>query len=165
MANFAKRAWMLAAILAALTLSACATGTTTVVAPAQVGQGATYPTLKLESATDTVTVPPQARTHFDARLNEYLYAKDSGFTPGDSLIVRYRFIQFDEGSRALRYLLGFGAGKGTMTVEVIFLDKSQKELAKINVGGEISMGVFGGDFDEAISRAAKEVATYAINTF
>jgi hypothetical protein len=155
----------LVVIVAALVLSGCASGAITVLSPAQIPPGATYPTLKIESATDTVTIPADARAHFEKRLNEYLFAANSGFTPGDALIMRYRFIQFDEGDRALRYLIGFGAGKGKMTAEVIFLDTTQKELAKITVEGEISMGFLGGDFDMAISTAARKVADYAIATF
>lgn len=146
-------------------LSACATATTTVLAPASGGQAHAFSTVQIQSYGDTVTVPGDARAHFEKRLNEYLFAANSHFKQGDDLTVRYRFIQFDEGSRALRYIVGFGAGKGTMTVEVVFLDKQQKELAKINVGGELNMGFFGGDFDEAISRAAREAADYALKSF
>lgn len=148
-----------------MALSACATATTTVLAPASTGQAQAFSTAQIQSDSDTVTVPTEARAHFEKRLNEYLFAQGSHFKQGDDLTVRYRFIQFDEGSRALRYVVGFGAGKGTMTVEVVFLDKQQKELAKIQVGGELSMGFFGGDFDEAISRAAKEAADYALKSF
>lgn len=156
----------LAAVCAiAAALSACATATTTVLAPASTAQAHTFSTIQIQSNGDTVTVPPEARAHFEKRLNEYLFAQNSRFKQGDDLTIRYRFIQFDEGSRALRYIVGFGAGKGTMTVEVTFLDKQQKELAKINVGGELNMGFFGGDFDEAISRAAREAADYAQKSF
>jgi hypothetical protein len=78
---------------------------------------------------------------------------------------RYRFVQYDERNRALRYLVGFGAGKGTMTAEVTFPDKSGAELGKVAVAGEIIMGFFGGDFDAAISAAAKKIADYTIKTF
>lgn len=152
-------------LVAVLALTACASGTVTVLSPPQLEPGATFPTLKIESGTDTVTIPTDARAHFEKRLNEYLFAKTSGFAPGDSLTLRFRFIQFDEGSRALRYIVGFGAGKGKMTAEVTFHDKDQKEIAKITVEGEISMGFLGGDFDQAISAAAKKVADYTIKTF
>lgn len=151
-------------LVCAIALTACGATVTVMNAP-QLTPEAVYPTLKIESATDTVEIPPNARLYFEKRLNDYLFEKTSGFTPGDALTLRYRFIQFDEGNRALRYLIGFGAGKGKMTAEITFLDKEQKELGKISVEGEIIMGVFGGDFDAAISAAAKKVADYTIKTF
>jgi len=52
-----------------------------------------------------------------------------------------------------------------MTAEITYFDKDQNELAKITVEGQISMGFFGGDFDQAISEAAKKVADYTQKTF
>jgi hypothetical protein len=152
------------AFIAAVVLSACASGTVTVLQPAQSAAGS-FQTLKIESAEDTVTIPADARAHFEKRLNEYLLSEKSRFKPGDDLVLRYRFIQFDEGSRALRCIVGFGAGKGKMTAEITYFDKDQNELAKITVEGEISVGFFGGDFDQAISEAAKKVADYTQKTF
>lgn len=151
-------------IALAITLSACASGSVTVLEPSTTPAG-TLKTLRIESGTDTVTIPADARAHFEKRLNEYLLAPKSKFTAGNDLTLRYRFIQFDEGSRALRYIVGFGAGKGKMTAEIVFLDKDQKQLAKVNVEGEISMGFFGGDFDQAISLAARQVADYTLKNF
>lgn len=62
-------------------------------------------------------------------------------------------------------MVGFGAGKDKMTTEVTFHDQAGAELGKIEVEGEIIMGFFGGDFDSAISAAAKKIADYAIKTF
>jgi len=151
-------------LLIAVGLTACGATLTVMNAPKPTPE-ASYPTLKIEAATDTVEIPADARAHFEKRLNEYLFDKNSGFTPGDSLTLRYRFIQYDEGNRALRYLIGFGAGKGTMTAEITYLDKSGAELGKVAVAGEIMMGFFGGDFDAAISAAAKKIADYTIKTF
>jgi len=155
---------LLVVLAAAVLLSACASGAITVLSPAQTAPGM-FQTLTIESGTDTVAIPADARAHFEKRLNEYLLWEKSPFKPGDALTLRYRFIQFDEGSRALRYVVGFGAGKGKMTAEVTYLDKDKNEIAKITVEGEISMGFFGGDFDQAISIAAKKVADYTLKTF
>ncbi len=51
-----------------------------------------------------------------------------------------------------------------MTVEVTF-SKGGVELSKINVGGEISAGLFGGSFDSAVKKAAEEAANYTLNNF
>lgn len=154
-----------AVVLLTLTLVACASGATTVMAPPVITPGTAFKTLKIESGTDTVQLPTDARAHFEKRLNEYLLSGKTKFAAGPDLTLRYRFIQFDEGDRALRYLIGFGAGKGKMTAEVVFIDGQGKEVAKINVEGEISMGFLGGDFDMAISQAAREVADYTMKNF
>lgn len=148
----------------AVALAACG-ATVTVLTPPTIAPGATFPTAKIEAGTDTVEIPADARAHFEKRLNQYLFEKNSGFTAGDALTLRYRFIQYDEGNRALRYLIGFGAGKGKMTTEVTFHDQAGTELGKIAVEGEIIMGILGGDFDAAISAAAKKIADYTIKTF
>jgi hypothetical protein len=151
----------------AIAISACASGATTVLTPPPALMQATYNTLKIESGTDTVSIPADARAHFEKRLNEYLLTATppTKFKSGNDLTLRYRFIQFDEGSRALRYIVGFGAGRGKMTAEVTFVDGQGKEVARINVEGEISAGFFGGDFDMAISQAARQVADYTVKNF
>ena len=148
--------------MALLVVSACATGTTTVIEPTK--QQLTVESLRFVAAKNTVNVPPEITAHFATRLREYLIS-DGIYGAGNDLTLRYRFIQVDEGSRALRYIIGFGAGKGQLTVEVVYLDASGNEVSKINVGGEISVGFFGGDFDEAISNAAREAAEYTIANF
>ena len=155
----------IAVVLLAFAVTACASGATTVLVPPTSSPGASYKTLKIESGTDTVEIPADARAHFEKRLNEYLLDGKTKFSPGNDLTLRYRFIQFDEGSRALRYIIGFGAGKGKMTAEIVFVDSQGTVVAKINVEGEISMGFFGGDFDMAISQAARQVADYTLKSF
>lgn len=114
----------------------------------------------------TVTIDPNIAQAFESQLRQNLYAGEKGkFVDGDELTISYRFIQINEGSRAARYFAGgFGAGKGSMTVEVTF-SKGGVELSKINVGGEISAGVFGGSFDSAVKKAAEEAANYTLNNF
>jgi hypothetical protein len=79
------------------------------------------------------------------------------------LKIHYRFIQFNPGSQFSRWFWGGigSAGKGSLTVEVRFLDGSGRELAKIQSEGEITSGAFGGSFDFAVQKAATEVAEYA----
>jgi len=165
MAKLASISSKAAILAAAVALAACATGSTTVLAPAQLTPSATYATVRIEPIADTVKITGDGRAVFDRRLKEYLFAKDSGFTPGDALTIRYRFVAFDEGDQFQRWLAPYAAGKGTMKVEAVFLDTQQTELSKINVDAELSMGPLGGDFDSAISRAARELADYAIKTF
>lgn len=166
MANVGSRLTEMAVVLAvAALLGACATGGTTVLAPAQITQGVSYSTLRIEAVPDEVKVIGGGRTYFDTRLKEYLFAKNTGFTPGDALTIRYRFTKYNPGDQLQRWLAPYVAGKGEIQVEAVFLDKENRELAKIGVGSELSMGPLGGDFDGAISRAARELADYAIETF
>ena len=142
--------------------SACATATTTVMAPPD-GQYKNH-SIAVSHGTDTIEVDEDASTRFEEKLLEILYA-EGAFSEGAGLTLEYRFIQFDKGSQAARYIIGMGVGKGSMTIEVLFLDASGTELARVHTGGEISAGLFGGSFGEAVDTSATEVAEYAIANF
>jgi hypothetical protein len=125
-----------------------------------------FSSLHIVPGDSTVTIDPQIAQAFEAELRQDLYAGEKRFVDGDQLTVSYRFVQMNEGSRAARYFAGaFGAGKGTMTVEISYRSKDGVEISKINVGGEISVGVFGGSFDSAVKKAAEEAASYTVNNF
>lgn len=149
-----------AALFAAV--AGCASATTTVLEPTEVSIKSE--TIAIAHGDDTVPVEAEFGSYFRTKLGEELY-KQGGFSEGEGLALRYRFIQLDEGSRAERYLLGPIAGKGSMTIEIVFLDPEGTELSKIHTGGEISGGFFGGSFKSALDKAAKEAAEYAINNF
>ena len=149
-----------AALLAAV--AGCASATTTVLEPTAfaIKSGS----INISHGSDTVPVEEEYGSYFRTKLGEELY-KAGAFTEGDGLTLQYRFIQLDQGSRAERYLLGPIAGKGTMTIEILFLDPEGTEVSKIHTGGEVSGGFFGGSFKSALDKAAKEAAEYAINNF
>lgn len=75
-------------------------------------------------------------------------------------------IEFQEGSRAKRYLVGFGAGKTKMRAKVQFVDvatgavKLEKEVTGRRIGG-----VAGGSSMGAPHGLAKEVAKLAKSSF
>ena len=67
------------------------------------------------------------------------------------LLMQGTITRYEEGSRAMRYWIGLGAGKAQCTIRVIFIDKeSGEELSRTNFEGTLVMGVFGGDSDEAV---------------
>lgn len=113
----------------------------------------------------TVDIPAERRARFQNALARELYAAEGGFVQGPELTIKWRFVQFNGGSQAARYFLGFGAGKGSLAVQAKFYDGSGNELASIQSEGEISAGVFGGSMDEAIDKCASEIATYAKTQF
>jgi hypothetical protein len=75
----------------------------------------------------------------------------------NALILEGTIIEYEPGSRALRYFVGFGAGKAFATVQLRAIDKStNEEIFRGNIGAEQSMGVFGGSFDEVIQKLVDE---------
>jgi hypothetical protein len=147
-------------LMLTLALMGCGAGRTMVLAPAETS--AKFSSAELIEDKATVNVPGDVSASFQAKLSQLLYGQD-GFTKGPGLKISYRFIQFNPGSQFTRWFWGGigSAGKGTMTVEVMFLDSSDKELSKIQSEGEITSGAFGGSFDFALQKTAEEVAEYA----
>ena len=142
-------------------LAGCATGSLVVSQPAK---KSVVGSVQIQSAGDSAD--PRLAQIFGSRLSDDLFhSKVHPFNPGSDLTVSYRFVQANAGNRALRYLVGFGAGKGSVTVEVSFRLKDGTDAGTINVGGQISMGLVGGDFDTAVLKAADEAATYISNNF
>jgi hypothetical protein len=75
----------------------------------------------------------------------------------NALSLEGTIIEYEPGSRALRYLVGFGAGKAFATVQLRAIDKATKEeIFRGNIAAEQSMGVFGGSFDEVIQKLVDE---------
>jgi hypothetical protein len=75
----------------------------------------------------------------------------------NALILEGTIIEYETGSRALRYFVGFGAGKAYATVQLKAVDKATKEeIFRGNIAAEQSMGVFGGSFDEVIQKLVDE---------
>lgn len=70
-------------------------------------------------------------------------------------------ISYEEGSRAKRYWIGFGSGKAYCTIQVIFTNKETgEELSRTNFDGELAMGLFGGDADEAVDGVVEAFIDY-----
>ena len=77
------------------------------------------------------------------------------------LLLDGKVIAFDEGSRAKRYWIGFGAGKAYCTIQATFTDKATgEEVLKTNFDGELSMGFFGGDEQEAVDAVVDSFIAY-----
>lgn len=140
----------------------CATGSTHVVQAPSVKTLAASARLVEDSS--GVPVPGGVRDQFRAALASQLY-RDRVFAEGPELTVKWKFVAFDEGNQALRYFVGFGAGKGSLVVQASFCDRSGKVLATILSQGDISMGAFGGTFDTAVQGCAREIAMYAAANF
>jgi hypothetical protein len=144
-----------------LLAAACAGATTKVMAPPDAAVRSRA--IMIMHGENTVEVPVEHVVYFQRRLERALYKK-GGFERGAGLILEYRFVQLDPGSRFARFVPG-PSGKGTLTVEVRFYDDVATELARIETGGEILGGLFGGSFKDALDKAAQEAADYAVANF
>jgi hypothetical protein len=96
---------------------------------------------------------------FVDKLESMLYTSD--FYRGDDLTLRWRVTKCDRGSRALRYLVGFGAGRAEMLVESIVVDRKGKVVGNGVADGDQTMGVMGGSFASAVEEAAEKTAAIA----
>ena len=144
-------------------LASCGTGRTMILqAPDREYR---IPTYRLEQSGSTAAVPAGIRTRFEAAVNKIILA--TGMKTGEALTLRYRFIQFEEGDQFARWFWGGigNSGEASLTTEVVFLDSTGKELAKIQSEGRIGSGFFGGTLNEAIEKMAEEVADYTIKNF
>ncbi|WP_019272004.1 DUF4410 domain-containing protein [Neisseria lactamica] len=94
---------------------------------------------------------------FIQNLNHELAAL--GYAVGDDLDVNVNIENFNEGNRALRYLVGFGAGKATSKIVTTLVDKeSGKIVGHIQTDGMLAMGAFGGNSGDILKRSAKDIA-------
>src|SRR4051812_22621979 len=71
-------------------------------------------------------------------------------------------IEYKAGNQAMRYMVGFGAGKTKVVAHVKFVDPKTKDVIfEDNVDGKVLMGLLGGNSPGATRGLAKEVASKA----
>jgi curli biogenesis system outer membrane secretion channel CsgG len=94
----------------------------------------------------------------------------AGATPANAgegtLRLTGTITKFKAGSRAKRYLVGFGAGKSKVIAHIKFTDKATGSvLFEQDVDGDVVMGLFGGDSGGATRELAEAVAKSAKKRF
>lgn len=67
--------------------------------------------------------------------------------PEGAVVVEGAFTELNPGSKAKRYWAGFGAGKGSITIEGTVRDAAGNVLATFRQRRLTVMGVFGGDYE------------------
>jgi hypothetical protein len=107
----------------------------------------------------SLAIKPDDHRVFLEKLESMLYTKD--FYRGNELTLRWRVTKCHRGSRALRYLVGFGAGRAEMLVEAVVVDAKGKVIGNGVAEGDQTMGVMGGSFASAVEEAAEETAAIA----
>lgn len=81
-------------------------------------------------------------------------------TSGRKLILEGRITQYDPGSRAARYLIGFGAGTGTAVAEITFADEESGAIGRGTATGGVAAGLGGGGMKNARSRLIDAVVRF-----
>lgn len=74
------------------------------------------------------------------------------------LVVDGVFAQLSPGSRALRYWIGFGAGRSLVEVEVKVHDNDRPACAEFSVGKSKFIGAWGGSSDKFIDDGIRDIA-------
>lgn len=116
-----------------------------------------YTSFKVVNTTSEQSIDPKVANLFGAELSAHLIKL--GYKEGDDVTISYSVDAFDEGNRALRMIVGFGAGKGKMEFSTVLKDKSGKSLGNISTESALKMGFFGGSLDNLIRKNAITVAT------
>ncbi|MBI1922511.1 MAG: DUF4410 domain-containing protein [Geobacter sp.] len=78
--------------------------------------------------------------------------------PKDVVSLIGQFSNYDSGNRALRYFVGFGAGKATYDSNWKLVSATGEEIGNCNVDGWLAMGLFGGSLNKMHEDLAEAVA-------
>ena len=77
------------------------------------------------------------------------------------LVMQPVLQSYEKGSGLARYMIGFGAGKASCTVQCTFIEKtSGNQILRANFEGELSMGVLGGSAKEAAGKVFDKILEY-----
>ncbi len=146
-------------IIAAVFLAGCAPGTVNV-----------SPALSANSEKYAEFMMGQAKGRYASQLKSeisQLLARD--FTPADGgFTVNLETLSANEGNRFARWFGGPLAStdaEGKIVVRAEFLNSEGESIGTATATGKIIVGAFGGSFDSAISSAAKEIHSVAVQRF
>jgi hypothetical protein len=113
------------------------------------------------------SMPPYFQSELVRRLRETnLFTKvinlsETSFTPGPEKALRLQgnITRLDPGSRALRYWVGFGAGRSKAQTELQFVDVQSGAVVMVIADRRVAAyGVFGGDSEEHLQESFGDMA-------
>jgi hypothetical protein len=104
------------------------------------------------------------------RLKRFEQVLHEGETQTDAVGPTIRLTgtvtKYQAGSRAKRYLIGFGAGKTRIVTHITFIDKATgKMLYETDASGAVSWGVFGGESKVSLGSLGKKIAEITRHEF
>lgn len=174
--KFTNRGWLVAIVPTLFVLGSCASSHYTILEPASEPL-TSFDVLQINDFASNLS--DEDSVNLAARFADQLYAAvmaDRAKHPGESifrevvretdevysvLVLDGKVLAFDEGSRAKRYWIGFGAGKAYCTIQATFTNKETgNEVLKTNFEGELAMGFFGGDEEEAVDAVVRSFIEY-----
>lgn len=122
-----------------------------------------FPADSLNAMMDEIVKELQDLKKFKQVLRPGETPTDSG---GPTVQLLGTVTKYQAGSRAKRYLIGFGAGKTKIVAHVKFIDKGTGNvLFEKDVDGKVVIGIFGGDSKTSFRDVGKEVAEVAKKQF
>ena len=102
------------------------------------------------------------RTSLTTALSEAGVNVHPGATAVDSLDGEIQ--RFNPGNRALRYFIGYGAGRGSFDSTWRVLDGTGQQVGACRVEGSIVMGVFGGSYDDVLEKVGARLGDFLLAT-
>jgi hypothetical protein len=136
----------------------CATATLDVVSPVPVTIDAV--TLTIRDETGDAMTPDQIRSLKRAVTRELLAAGIDVMPSAKKGAVNVvgSVVRYDPGVRALRFVSRWGFGTGALEIQWDVEDRHSDSLARCDVEGSVSMGTFGGSFDDVQAETGKALA-------
>ena len=115
-----------------------------------------YSGYRIVNVSTNSEIDPKVSALFEEELRARL--KRYGYNETGEVAINYSINAFDPGNRALRMFVGFGLGKGTLSVQTSLKDKSGASLGAVNSETALRMGFFGGSLNNVIKATAAKVA-------
>ncbi|MFQ6341720.1 DUF4410 domain-containing protein [Campylobacter sp. VTCC 70190] len=79
---------------------------------------------------------------------------------GRDLIIKCKILDYDEGNRFARYMVGFGAGAATSTIKIELENSKNEKIGEFEVSAEMKMGVLGGSALNTLEESARKIVNY-----
>jgi len=147
----------------AMFLVGCGAGRMMVLEPAK-GKAMKITSVSIKEEPPTVKIKKEDREKFKLMLVQALKSVCGieSTEENPDLVVEYKIIQYNPGSRTARWFWGGvgNAGEGSVTVDAMFLTRNGERVGHIQAVGKIQSGFFGGSFSHALKKAAEQIALY-----
>jgi hypothetical protein len=152
------KTWLVALLAGAA--SACASATLDVTSP--VTYEIRMATVAINDATRGDMSPAQAQKLEDAIAGELRRSSISVVeptTPHATSVVG-KVVRYRPGIRALRFVAGYGFGTGALDTRWQVIDERSQTPAACRIEGSVSLGTFGGSFDEVQRDIGRALARF-----